>query len=115
MSEPRVEVLGDASPEVVAALARLLPQVSSRAPVLTADRMAAVLDTDSTAVVVVRVDDQIAGMALLLRCVTLAGQFGLVEEVAVDEGYRGRHLSVHLMVGLLRTAKDLGLDFVELT
>ena len=54
-------------------------------------------------------------MALLLVCTAFAGDFGLVEEVTVDEEVRGRHLSVHLMVGLLRHADELGLRFVDLT
>ena len=54
-------------------------------------------------------------MAVLIVGATLAGTFGLVEEVAVDEDLRGRHLGVHLIVRLLVLAQELGLDFVELT
>ena len=54
-------------------------------------------------------------MALLCVCTTLKGQFGLVEEVAVDGAARGSHVGVHLMVALLEHAGALELDFVELT
>ena len=115
VSRPEVEVLEGPTAADVAALARLLPQVSSRAAALTAEGIGAVLATPATRVVVVRLDGAIVGMALLLVCTTFAGRFGLVEEVAVDAAARGRHLSVHLMTELLRLARELGLDFVDLT
>lgn len=115
VSDLSVEVLRDADERDVADLARLLPQVSSSATVLTTERVRQVIGTPSTSIVVARLDDRIEAMALLLICRTLAGEFGLVEEVAVDENARGRHLSVHLMVGLLRHAAELGLRFVDLT
>ena len=43
------------------------------------------VSSQSTQVIVADLDGRIAGMALLRICTTLAGQFGLVEEVAVDE------------------------------
>lgn len=54
-------------------------------------------------------------MTLLCACETLAGRFGLIEEVAVDEAARGHHVGVELIVRVLETAETLGLDFVELT
>ncbi len=59
-------------------------------------------------VIVADLDGRMAGMALLCVCTTLAGQFGLVEEVAVDEAARGNHVGVELMVTVLETAQRLG-------
>ena len=53
-------------------------------------------------------------MALLCLCTTLAGRFGLIEEVAVDEAARGHHVATEVRVTLLEVAADLDLDFVEL-
>jgi ribosomal protein S18 acetylase RimI-like enzyme len=47
--------------------------------------------------------------------VTLVGQFGYVEEVAVDETMRGLGVGRALMDGLVAEARQRGLDFVELT
>ena len=67
-----------------AALARLLPQVSSRAEPLTPGRLEAVLATPTTRIIVGTLDGEVVGMALLCVCTTLAGRFGLIiEEVAV--------------------------------
>jgi ribosomal protein S18 acetylase RimI-like enzyme len=115
MSELEVDVLSTCDEAVVAALRRLLPQVSSGAPSLAAARVQEVVLSPSTHVVVARLGSEIVAMALLLVCTTFAGDFGMVEELAVDEKVRGRHLSVHLMVGLLRHASELGLRFVDLT
>lgn len=108
-------VLQEADEVVTAALVDLLPQVSRRGGGLTAERVASVQASPSTRIVIASLDDRVVGMALLCICTTLTGQFGLVEEVAVDESARGQHVGVELMVRLLEVAKELGLDFVELT
>jgi ribosomal protein S18 acetylase RimI-like enzyme len=108
-------VLESLDAETVAALTRLLPQVSSRADPLNFARVASVLESPSTRIVVATLDGVVVGMALLCLCRTLSGQFGLVEEVAVDASPRGNHVGVELMVRLLELANELRLDFVELT
>ena len=115
VSRVHVSVLSEWDQSVVAELARLLPQVSASAPSLTAARVEEVVLSPSTHVVVARLDGTIVAMALLLVCTTFAGGFGMAEEVAVDKQARGRHVSVHLMVGLLHHAAELGLRFVDLT
>ena len=106
----------DAVDELTAfALATLLPQVSSRGGPLTLSRIESVLSSPSTRIIVADLDGRIVGMALLCICTTFAEQFGLVEEVAVDESARGQHVGVELIVTLLEIAEQLGLDFVELT
>jgi ribosomal protein S18 acetylase RimI-like enzyme len=116
MSTPQVAVLGpDEAGEAAAALARLLPQVSSRAAPLTAARVARVLATPATSVLVARLDGKIVGMALLATLTTLAGDTGYVEEVAVDEAARGQHVATALMGGLIDLARQKELWCLELT
>jgi ribosomal protein S18 acetylase RimI-like enzyme len=116
MSAPEIAVLGaDETAASVADLARLLAQVSSSAPPLSAARLAEVLRTPSTTVLVARLDGHIVGMALLLTLTTLTGEAGYVEEVVVDHAARGQHVSSALMRELLALARRKGLRFVELT
>ena len=115
MQKTSARLLDTVDDETASALAALLPQVSSRGAGLTRSRIDSVVSSASTQVIVADLDGRVAGMALLCICTTLAGQFGLVEEVAVDEAARGNHVGVELMVTLLETAERLGLDFVELT
>ena len=64
---------------------------------------------------VARAAGQVVGSATLLTMVTLVGQFGYVEEVAVDTSVRGRGVGRALMEGLVAAARERALDFVELT
>jgi ribosomal protein S18 acetylase RimI-like enzyme len=111
----RTAVVTSLDDEATGALARLLPQVSGTAAPLTRERIEMVLASPATHVVVATLEGETVGMALLCVCTTLKGQFGLVEEVAVDDAARGNHVGVHVLVTLLEHADALGLDFVELT
>jgi ribosomal protein S18 acetylase RimI-like enzyme len=115
VGDARVEVLRAVDEEAVDALRRLLPQVSSTAPRLPRERVEAVLANPSTHVLIARLDGRIVGMSLLLVLSTLAGDFGYVEEVAVDDSVRGQHVGRDLTLALLQLARDLGLRFVDLT
>lgn len=116
MTDIAISVLADAGPEEVEAIGRLLRQVSTRpGPPPTAERVRAVLAEPATTVLVARLDDEIAGMALLLTLTTFAGGSGYVEEVAVDAAARGRGVGRALMLALLDLARQRGIRFVDLT
>lgn len=117
MGAPDISILtsGNADGDAVAAIGRLLRQVSSSAPALTERRARQVLAAPSTSVLVARVDGQIVGMALLLTLTTFAGGSGYVEEVAVDDAVRGQHVGTALMTALLDLAAQEGMRFVDLT
>ena len=110
-----VEILDGVDPADLAALNVLLPQVSSRARPVTAERLGTLLGNPSTEILVARAGGRIVGMALLLTLTTLTGRSGYVEEVAVDERARGRRIGRLLMERLLARAAELELDFVDLT
>src|SRR4051794_17432394 len=113
--EVRVEVLTGVDNRHAEAISRLVAQVSSQAQTVPLERLRRVALDPNSCVVVARVDDEVFGAATLLTMVTLVGQFGYVEEVAVDASVRGRGVGRALMDGLLAAARDRGLDFVELT
>jgi len=115
VGEVLVEVVTSGADGALAPLGHLLPQVTRRAAPLTSRWLDIVLREPSTVVFTATLGGRIVGMALLCVCTTLAGRFGLVEEVAVDEKARGHHVSVHLMVRLLAAAAERELDHVELT
>lgn len=94
MGTPEISILtsDNADGDAIAAIGRLLGQVSSSAPPLTEERAWQVLAAPSTSVLVARLDGQIVGMALLLTLTTFAGGSGHVEEVVVDDAARGRHI-----------------------
>jgi ribosomal protein S18 acetylase RimI-like enzyme len=110
-----VEVLDAVRDEDAEAISRLVPQVSNRAASVSAERISRVATGPGSCIVVARAGGQVVGTATLLTMVTLVGQFGYVEEVAVDASARGRGIGRALMEGVLAIARDRALDFVELT
>jgi len=110
----RIEELEAPSAEAVQDLRRLLPQVSSSADPVTEEKVRAALAGGSH-ILLARLDGQIIGMTVLAVVTTLAGSFGVVEEVAVDEAVRGHHVSTALMRSALELASRFGLRHVDLT
>ena len=110
-----VELLTEVDDETAEAVARLVPQVSSRVTEVSGDRVRAVAAGPASCIVVARVAGRVVGSATLLTLVTLVGSFGYVEEVIVDASMRGRGIGRHLMTGVVEAARSKGLDFVELT
>jgi ribosomal protein S18 acetylase RimI-like enzyme len=111
----RVEVLNVVSEQDAEAISRLVSQVSNRVESVPMDRISRVAADPGSCIVVARAAGQVVGTATLLTMVTLVGQFGYVEEVAVDGSVRGRGFGRALMEGILTAARDRALDFVELT
>jgi ribosomal protein S18 acetylase RimI-like enzyme len=107
--------LEEVTSRVIDALNTLLPQVSTRARPVTAERLDELLRNPSTQILVARLDDEIVGMALLLTLTTLTGRSGYIEEVAVDERARGRGIGTLLIEHVLDRAAAMQLDFVDLT
>jgi ribosomal protein S18 acetylase RimI-like enzyme len=110
-----VEVLRAITDDDAEAISHLVPQVSSRAKSVPRERVVRVATSPSSCIVVARIEGRVVASATLLTLVTLVGQFGYVEEVAVDESMRGLGIGRMLLDELVAEARHLGLDFVELT
>jgi ribosomal protein S18 acetylase RimI-like enzyme len=110
-----IELLTTVDQATADAVARLVPQVSSRVAQVSSDRVRSVAAGPASCIVVARVRGRMVGSATLLTLVTLVGAFGYVEEVVVDSNMRGRGIGRHLVEGVVDVARSKGLDFVELT
>jgi len=82
-----IETVDEPTAEVVEALARLLPQLSS-APPPDAAQLAAIMAEGST-VFVARVDGEIVGSLTLVMYRIATGLKAWIEDVVVDEAARG--------------------------
>lgn len=60
-------------------------------------------------------DGKIIAMATLLVCRKPSGPFGLIEDVVVDKDYRGQGIAKEMLGTLFAKAKELKLEYVELT
>lgn len=60
-------------------------------------------------------EGRIIGMASIYCVKTLMGCKGYIEDVVVDEGYRGHGLGEALTEGLIQIAKGMGARYIDLT
>lgn len=123
-----VELIEQSSPELVAAMERLIPQLSRSAKPLTAEQTQALVDQDSVYLFVFRTDKSVtaadgneveAGTILgMLSLATFAIPTGVrawVEDVVVDAGTRGMGAGQQLVEAAVAHAQKIGARTVDLT
>ena len=123
-----VELIEQSSPELVAAMERLIPQLSRSAMPLTAEQTQALVDQDSVYLFVFRTDKPViaadgneveAGTILgMLSLATFAIPTGVrawVEDVVVDAGTRGMGAGQQLVEAAVAHAQKIGARTVDLT
>lgn len=123
-----VELIEQSSPELVAAMERLIPQLSRSAKPITAQQTQALVDQDSVYLFVFRTDKPViaadgneveAGTILgMLSLATFAIPTGVrawVEDVVVDAGTRGMGAGQQLVEAAVAHAQKIGARTVDLT
>jgi ribosomal protein S18 acetylase RimI-like enzyme len=106
----------DATPEVLDALARLLPQLSSSASPVTEAELLEMVRSDASRLLVARDDDgRIVGSLTLVVFRIPTGVRGWIEDVVVDESARGQGVGEVLNRAALELADRLGARTVDLT
>ncbi|MBI5004908.1 MAG: GNAT family N-acetyltransferase [Candidatus Lloydbacteria bacterium] len=97
---------------------KLLRQLHPEAPKVTKEIMVKMLEKSNVKIAILRdksKNNQIFGMASLHVIRTFFGLKGIVENVIVDEEYRGKGRGKELMNGLIEAAKKKGVVYLELT
>ena len=106
----------DATPEVLDALAHLLPQLSSSASPVTSDELLAMVRSDASHLLLARTDDgRIVGSLTLVVFRIPTGVRGWIEDVVVDGEARGLGVGEALNRHALSLATELGARTVDLT
>jgi ribosomal protein S18 acetylase RimI-like enzyme len=108
-----IEIVEEPTQEVVDALARLLPQLSSATPP-DASQLATIMDGGST-VFIARVDGAIVGSLTLVLYRIATGLKAWIEDVVVDEAARGHGVGESLNMAALEEARRHGAKAVSLT
>ncbi len=108
-----IEIVEHPTDEVVEALARLLPQLSSAAPP-DASELAVIMSSGST-LFVARVDGRIVGSLTLVMYRIPTGLKAWIEDVVVDESARGHGVGESLSKAALEEARRHGAKAVSLT
>ena len=110
-----VEVVRDADDELVAAFARLLPQLSQTAKPLDHDGIARMLAHDANTVFVARVDGAIVGTLTLVMVPIPSGLRARIEDVVVDTTARGNGIGRALTEAAIERARSANARTLDLT
>jgi ribosomal protein S18 acetylase RimI-like enzyme len=110
-----VEVVADASDDIVDALNQLLPQLSSTANALTLSQLRDIVEAPSTTLFVARNEGRLVGSLTLAVFRIPTGQRGWIEDVVVDESARGTGVGEALTLAAIAEAKVRGLRSLDLT
>ncbi|HEY4609359.1 MAG TPA: GNAT family N-acetyltransferase [Ilumatobacteraceae bacterium] len=108
-----IEIVDEPTTEVVQALGRLLPQLSS-APPPNAEELASIM-ADGSTVFIARVDGKIVGSLTLVMYRIATGLKAWIEDVVVDEAARGHGVGEALNMAALDEARKRGAKAVSLT
>jgi ribosomal protein S18 acetylase RimI-like enzyme len=111
---PEIEIASAVTDEIVAAFARLIPQLSSSPPPGDEELRAIVADPLSV-LYLARVDGQIVGSLTLALYRIPTGLKAWIEDVVVDESVRGRGVGEALSAAALDEARRRGAKDVSLT
>lgn len=104
--------------ELVTALGRLLPQLTTKSRPADRSQLEALLSSGSSTLLVARIPDgsgPIVGVACLGVYRVLTGVRAVIEDVVVDESARGKGIGEALVRRLLDLARSKGVRGVSLT
>jgi ribosomal protein S18 acetylase RimI-like enzyme len=111
----QVEIVAEASQDLVDAFRRLLPQLSSAAAPLDVEAVGRILACDANTVLIARDGDTIVGTLTLVMFPVPSGLRARIEDVVVDHAARGRGVAGLLTHEALRLARQAGARTVDLT
>jgi ribosomal protein S18 acetylase RimI-like enzyme len=116
-SEPTVEIVEATfvDDELVAAFARLIPQLSSSSPPPTATQLAELVDSEDTTLFLARIGGEIVGSLTLVFYRIPTGLKSWIEDVVVDESARGHGVGELLSSYAVDEARRRGAKNVALT
>ena len=113
---PDVAAAKEATPELVDAFARLIPQLSRSSPPPGPAELRAMIDAPGTSVLVATNDDgAITGTLTLVVFRIPTGMRAWIEDVVVDEAARGQGVGEALTHHALDVARAAGAKTVDLT
>jgi ribosomal protein S18 acetylase RimI-like enzyme len=114
--EVEVSEVGAGSVEVLAAVQRLVGQLSSSAAAPSASDLEEIMGSPAVRLIVARTGDgEVVGMLTLATFRIPTGMRAWIEDVVVDEGARGHGVGESLTREALRLASEAGARTVDLT
>ena len=111
----KIEIAGEASDELVTAMAALIPHLSKSNPPPTKAELAELIGSEASTMFVARVEGRIVGSLTLAMFRIPTGVRAWIEDVVVDDSARGHGVGEALNRAALDHAKAHGAITVELT
>ena len=111
----QVEVITEATDELVAAFGRLIPQMSRSAPPLDRKALGEVARHEAITLLVARLDGEVVGTLTLVMFPIPTGLRAWIEDVVVDEKARRHGTGQVLSEAAVRLAREAGARTVDLT
>jgi ribosomal protein S18 acetylase RimI-like enzyme len=111
----QVQECTEVTDELVAAMARLIPQLSSSSPPPGADGLRTIVDSDASHLLVAVDDGTILGSMTLVVFPIPTGVRAWIEDVVVDDAARGQGVGRALNEAAIDLARGLGAKTVDLT
>lgn len=110
-----IEIATEATPELVEAFARLIPQLSKTSPPPSAAELREMIASPASEVLIATVDGRVVGTLTLVTFRIPTGVRAWIEDVVVDDGARGYGVGDALNQFALKLARDKGAKTVDLT
>jgi ribosomal protein S18 acetylase RimI-like enzyme len=110
-----VETVNQLTDELVTAVQRLLPQLSTSAAPLDAGSLAQIIQHQAATLLIARSRRAIVGMLTLVMFPLPTGQRARIEDVVVDQAARGHGAGAALTTAALRLAQQQGARSIDLT
>ena len=111
-----IEIVAEVTDELVAAFARLIPQLSRSSPPPDRDELVDIVTSPATDLFLVTDDDgRILATATLVTFRIPTGRRAWIEDVVVDDAARGLGVGSALTQAMVDRAEELGCTTVDLT
>ncbi|MFD6856697.1 GNAT family N-acetyltransferase [Rhodococcus sp. NPDC060090] len=110
-----VQQVGEVTEEIVAAFARLVPQLSRSAAPVTVETLSTVVSCPTNTLFVARLDGRVVGTLTLVVFPIPTGVRAWIEDVVVDAEARGQQAGAALTLAAMDRATELGARTVDLT
>lgn len=103
------------SPQIYSEITSLLRQLTSEAINFSIDNFKTILKNDNTFLLGAFDENKLVGILTLIIYQIPTGKNGRIEDVVVDESYRGKKIGEQLSLMAINKGKELNLDKMFLT
>ncbi len=110
-----IEIAAEATDELVAAFARLVPQLSQRSSLPSKSELAEMVAAPASDVLIARLDGSIVATLTLVTFRIPTGVRSWIEDVVVDDAARGHGVGEQLNRFAIELARSKGATTVDLT